>query len=279
MLNCPKILICTRFSFFGRSGWKSDFAADPEMLFEENRLRQRFWLFENITLPSLASQTSSDFHYYVLSSNLMPDWAKNQLDELCKTYVGEGRYTIRFAKFGRAKKFIRFILSDFAGNDPVAQVVLDDDDALSCDFVATLKSHLNEMDEFTEENTPRFVTFPVGYVLGLREEDTRIWRHGYKFINLGLTMIGTAAQKNIFAINHKSAPKIFGFTSDYEKPMYIRTLSNVNDSHAVVKSKWRIVDDWKNFEDIHQRFPFLLKPAFEIYHQLPRPSQQDDLLY
>ena len=76
MADLPKILICTRFSFFGRSGWKSEFSADPEMLFEQGRLEQRFWLFENITLPSLVSQTDKDFHYFVLSSCLMPDWAK-----------------------------------------------------------------------------------------------------------------------------------------------------------------------------------------------------------
>ena len=156
----------------------------------------------------------------------------------------------------------------------MAQVVLDDDDALSCDYVETLQANLSGMDVFTEENCPHFITFPVGYVLGLRGKDTRVWRHGYKFINLGLTMIGTTHQKNIFGIRHKEAPKLYGFTSDYQKPMYIRTMNNVNDSNVIIRDKWIPLDDWANSEDINQRFPFLLKPSFEKYHKFPLPIEQ-----
>lgn len=268
MSDLPKILISTRFSFFGQSGWKSEFSADPKKLFDENRLEQRFWLFENITLPSLASQTDKDFHYFVLSSTQLPEWAKEKLNNLCERHIGLGNFTIRFARGGRARKFQMLMLSALAGDDPVAQVVLDDDDALASDFIATLKSQLQILDPSTLESCPHFVTYPVGYALGLREGNTCLWEQSYRFINLGLTMIGPSSPKNIFGIDHLGAPPRFGFTNDSTKPMYIRTLSNVNDSRVAVGNRWTELTNWMAADDIQTRFKFLIGLAFEDYHKM-----------
>ncbi|GEM_PF-314048 len=265
MADLPKILICTRFSFFGRSGWKSEFSADPEMLFEQGRLEQRFWLFENITLPSLVSQTDKDFHYFILSSRLMPDWAKQRLRTLCDTHLGRGNFTIKYPRGGLARKHLRVMLSELTGEAPVAQVVLDDDDGLSCDFVARLKTQLSTL---TSVQHPHFVTFPNGYALGLRENSTGMWKHSYRFINLGLTMIGSTDQKNVFGIDHIRAPERLGFTNDSSMPMFVRTLSNVNDSRVTVGQRWVDVPEWAITDDIKSRFAFLLTPEFQEYHKL-----------
>jgi hypothetical protein len=279
LLKLPKILVCTRFSFFGSSGWKSEFSSDPSLLFDESRLLQRFWLFENITLPSLANQTDKDFHYYILSSKLMPDWAKERLKSLCEVHLLPGSYTIRFARTGRAKKFQTQMLSKFAGEEPVAQVVLDDDDALACDFIDTLKSRLKGLDNGTLENGLHFITFPLGYILGLRENSTLMWLNTYRFINLGLTLIGSSTQKNIFAIDHISAPKKFGFTSYADKPMYIRTVSNVNDSRVGITSRWVEVENWETEDDIKSRFPFLLEKMMSGYHSQPSSEAATRITY
>ena len=56
-LDAAPIVIVTRFSFLGESGWKSDASRSAEMLFEADRLNRRLELFCTITLPSLAAQT------------------------------------------------------------------------------------------------------------------------------------------------------------------------------------------------------------------------------
>lgn len=97
-----------------------------------------------------------------------------------------------------------------ADKGPVAQVVLDDDGALASDYIATLKTHLIKLKaegKLEIEALPYFVTFPRGYALSLPESQTQLWAQKYAFINLGLTMIGTARQKDIFGISHKAAPK------------------------------------------------------------------------
>ena len=144
--DIPKVLISTRFSFFGKSGWKSDYSDNPDDLFDKNRLLKRFWLFENITLPCLKAQTDQDFHYYVLSSKLMPDWAKEKLVELCTKHLDESRFTIGFGPPAYVRRYQAWAIKNIAGADhPVAQVVLDDDDALSTDFIANLKTHLTNL--------------------------------------------------------------------------------------------------------------------------------------
>lgn len=83
----PPLLFITRFSFFGKSGWKSNTSEDKELLFKEDRLEQRMYLFENVTLPSLIAQTDSEFHHLVLSSSELPDLAKIKLRKYVSTHL------------------------------------------------------------------------------------------------------------------------------------------------------------------------------------------------
>jgi hypothetical protein len=272
----PKILITTRFSYFGISSWKSDFSTDPEMLFEENRLKQRLWLFENITIPSLVQQTDQDFHHFILSSKLMPKWARLALTELCEKHLNDARYTLRFAPAGPARKFQRFMIGDLTGavDRPVAQVILDDDDALSSDFISKLKSKLLEIKEelgLDLESLPYFLTFPKGYALGLTTAETTLWHQTYPFINLGLTMIGSAEQRNILGISHRKAPKRFGFTHYNDQPMYVRGLNDANDSRVEIGERWRKIDHFQTNNEIKARFSFLLEIPYDEYYALPKP--------
>lgn len=266
MSQSTEILVSTRFSFLGASGWQSDFSKDAAMLFDKNRLLRRLWLFNNIALASLASQTDDNFHHFILSSDQMPDWAKSELTDMCEDRLGAGKFTIQFAPQGPARKFQRHAIGKFAGSDPVAQVVLDDDDGLSSDFIATLRAHLAQAEPLEAEGTPHFYTFPKGYALGLRDDEVQLWAHRFKFINLGLTMVGRKDHKNIFGIGHMDAPKRFGYTSDTRKLMYIRTLSDVNDSRVSVGERWTEVENWRDNEDFKSRFPWMLDVPFKEFN-------------
>ncbi|MBK0327338.1 hypothetical protein I5535_08520 [Rhodobacteraceae bacterium F11138] len=46
-----------RYSFFGKSGWRSGTSRDKDRLLDPDRLQKRFHYFENMALPSLAAQT------------------------------------------------------------------------------------------------------------------------------------------------------------------------------------------------------------------------------
>ena len=71
-----------RFSFCGFTDTRlkpdSDDSALAE-LYDEMRMARRFFLFENLTLPSLIAQTDRNFTTVLMSSDVMPDRFKDRL--------------------------------------------------------------------------------------------------------------------------------------------------------------------------------------------------------
>ena len=87
-----KLLIITRFSILikqdicFRQNRYADLEKKKEDLFNESRLNERFWYFENICLKSLANQTDNNFIHLVFSSKYLPDIYKSKLDSLQQNY-------------------------------------------------------------------------------------------------------------------------------------------------------------------------------------------------
>jgi Putative rhamnosyl transferase len=261
------LLVVTRFAFLGISGWKSDASRDAELLFEPDRLRVRLELFRSIALPSLAAQTDRKFRHMVLTSAQLPDWALAELKAACDAAYGDPeRYAILAEPKGQARRALR-IYMERAYSDPlVAQMVLDDDDGLACDFVAAVRRQLVAMDESGKPRAPdqpTYVSHADGYglVLNLTEDgetEARLFRHRYPFINLGLTLVGRRFDKNILGISHRKDPPNAGARSITGKPMFIRSLHGTNDSRVAPTARWKPVDAWRESPDIRARFPWLL---------------------
>ncbi|PWE32654.1 hypothetical protein DDZ14_09695 [Maritimibacter sp. 55A14] len=261
MAELPRIVICTRFSFWGKSGWKSEFSEDPGQLFDRDRLEARLALLELVALASLKGQSSQNFDLFLLTSERLPDWARERLEAICAAALPTERFKIVQAGFSPARRWLARWMKRVHGDAPVAQVVLDDDDGLASDYVETLETLLAERRDaggLKVEALPHFVTFPRGYGLDLESQPPRLLKHNYRFINLGLTMIGRAQDKNIFAISHRTAPKRFGFTEFAERRMFVRSVHGLNDSRVTVNEKWDEVPDWDEDAEIRARFAFLL---------------------
>ncbi len=82
-------LFLMRYSFFGRSDWRSDASRAADLLFDSERLEKRARLLEQIALRSLSDQTDGDFDLIVLSSEGMPAAFRKQLSALCKDTLGD----------------------------------------------------------------------------------------------------------------------------------------------------------------------------------------------
>lgn len=133
------IVFVTRFSFFGKSSWKSEASRNREILFQPDRLKLRLKLLSAITLPSLAAQTSRDFHHFILTSRDLPEWAAVRLRAECARFHGDpSRYSIIAERPMPAPAALRQFLDARYGGHTVAQVALDDDDGLAaCASVAS----------------------------------------------------------------------------------------------------------------------------------------------
>lgn len=228
----------TRFSFFGLSGWKSAAAADPALLFDPTRLDERLRYFETITLPSLMDQTDGDFTLLLLSSTLMPPAYQARLRELTKDTLGDQRAEVMFRPEGSAGKYLRTAVRRGFGERIVAQVVLDDDDALARDFTAEVRRHARiGFDASTErpQDEHLFLSFPHGFTLGV-DGGAPAWleRRYVPYTNLGLTLVAPATtRRNPFLASHlKIGLRHPSLMITRNRPYYLRSVHGHNDSRA-----------------------------------------------
>jgi hypothetical protein len=265
------LIIVTRFSFLGRSGWKSEASRDAALLFDPERLRLRTELFRTVTLPSLAAQTDRDFTHVILTSAQLPPWAMAELKEACATAHGaEGRFVILARRPAPSAVHLRRYLQALAPEGGlVAQAVLDDDDGLATDFVADLRRELAALDAAGRVLGPgqlAFVSFPSGYgfEIGL-DTDGRttagVYAHRYPFINCGLTLVGAPGAANILGIEHRKTPLLHDPVVVAGKRMFLRSVHGMNDSRVARTDRWKPVDPWREDPDIRARFPWLLEPG------------------
>jgi hypothetical protein len=271
LLARAPLSIVTRFSYLGRSGWKSDASRDAALLFDPERLRLRLELFRSIALPSLVAQTDRDFTHVVLTSGRLPGWAMVELKEACASAHGpDGRFVILARRPGVSALMLRRHLQSIAAPDAlVAQAVLDDDDGLAVDFVSEVRRELAALDAAGRETGPErlaFVSFPEGYgfEIGLGADGqttTGVFAHRYPFINLGLTLVGVPGGANILGIQHRKTPLLHDPVQVTGKRMFLRSVHGTNDSRVARTDRWRPVDPWREDPDIRTRFPWLLNPG------------------
>ena len=255
----PTVVI-TRFAYLGKSGWQVPPEDQAKIIFDRKRLRDRLDLFRDIAVASLGQQTDRDFIHYILTSAQLPEWTRAELDDICRTTLGPDRYVIDARKPALARKFVAQFLAERFGDRPVAQVVLDDDDGLAADFVETMKVPAQQHLSQVGAPLPFFLSWPRGYGCVFRDlARPELYEHSYRFINLGLTLIGRPMDKNILAIDHLKAPRRFGANVFSDKPMFVRGLHDHNDSRVEVTERWTPIANWPEDPVIRKRFAFLLK--------------------
>lgn len=231
-----QIVFQTRFSFFGQSGWRSEASRDPGQLFDPARLERRLDLFRRITLPGLAAQTDDDFHHIILTSDQLPeDWLGRLTEAVTEVLGARGEVIARpFGSAGHA--FRNRVIERFGKEANLAQVVLDDDDAVSCDFVAVLRYHgLCVLNDPFRRDPGTLLSFPRGLSLGLEGGRMRwLERRNVPFTNLGLTAVGPARfRKNPYLTSHKRiGERLPHQVIGADRPFYLRAVHDHNDSRA-----------------------------------------------
>lgn len=150
-MKSPIVGLC-RFSFLGKGDWRAwrtdapDMAALAAGLYAPERLEQRFWTFEHLLLPSLAGQSDPGFHLVVVTSTDLPQpWAARLAGLVAR--LPQARLLVTAERdMGQA---LAPVLADLRGAAPgVLQVRIDDDDALSADYIARLAAFARRMEGF-----------------------------------------------------------------------------------------------------------------------------------
>lgn len=138
-----------RFSYLGRSDVKlarqtSDLDYRASVLYAPDRLEERFYFFEQLSLPSLKWQSEKDFKLVVFTS---PELPKPYQARLAKAVAKVPQVELVY----ETATHITIAIDNWIARQPEVQdqrtlhFRLDDDDALSTDFIATLAEHIDHV--------------------------------------------------------------------------------------------------------------------------------------
>jgi Putative rhamnosyl transferase len=222
-----------RFSFYGITDTRSkpdDDGSALARLYDETRMARRFFLFENLTLPSLIAQTDHNFRTVIMSSELMPDRYKERLAAVAARLPGS---VVEFSHHQRGDLAFRKFMAEaagFKGRGTSVHFRLDDDDAVSVNYIARLRDISRILSPSTH------ITFPTGLFLFpvSATVPTGVSMVQQRFLTaIGLaTVNGGGFQKNPFQMMHGNVWTRWPVISDPRFPAHIRTQHFENDTAA-----------------------------------------------
>ena len=238
MTQTLQVVFQTRYSFFGSSGWRSAASKDEAELFDPARLSRRFELFRKMNLASLRDQTDGDFRLVVLTSTRMPEDHLKLLTEACHDTLGAGKCHILPRAPGGAGQWLRqYMTRSLNDTSHAAQVVLDDDDAVSADFVESVRREAEHaVRGLGAGRDCVYLSYATG-MTALHHPDGGIdlMDRVIPFTNLGLTLVApTTTRKNPFMLAHKKVARRHDVRVFYDqRPWYLRSVHDTNDSRGL----------------------------------------------
>jgi hypothetical protein len=229
-----------RFSYPATRGFKvsaDDPADTAEALYDPARMQRRFVYFEHVCLPSLAAQTDGGFTLVALVGDAMPIRWRRRLKSLRERHpflqicaaepLGPLQATRRAFRVGADE-----------GVPYVTGFRLDDDDAVSVDFVEKLRRTSDQMlgTGWANAETPGVIAFQTGLFWALDEPGLPVYRHSETRPTGQASAMVTAFdfQHNIFRWNHAHLLAHARCWTDPAADMFVRTLHSGNDSDRTV---------------------------------------------
>jgi len=255
-----------RFSFFGQTDTRlkpADHDAAMALLYNETRMARRFFLFENLTLPSLRAQTDRDFKIVVMSSDIMPQRFQDRL----RAITAQDPYiSLDFSDRRNGAFAFRHHIEQSLGEGYRKTAIhfrLDDDDALASGYIARLRALTYGLSAGTH------VTFPTGLTLFPRisgGSEGAILPHRQFLIGLGLAIVcGETFRKNPFQMMHGDVWQRWPVVSDPTFAAYIRAHHHDNDtldSQDKVLEEHRRVLTGRKAAGVAERVDSLLADGF-----------------
>lgn len=231
-----------RFSFFGHSDTGRAIAnldAARALLWNDQRMAVRFHLFETITLPSIVNQTDPDFTFVVISSEQMPAVHRDRLAALVDGHANIRLHWTAKTDISKASRPILLEASN-DGRDRALHFRLDDDDAISVDFVQRLKQAAAPLDPTA------VISFPYG-VMGYLDDGVARHREFRKHaIAIGYGIVKAPDDfRSPFLIQHRKYADQHPGVTDASFPAYHYTrhsTNNTNGYETVIHREGGVVD-------------------------------------
>lgn len=222
-----------RFSYPALGGFRTGHADPAErarFLYRPARLEERFRLFESFTLPSLQAQADPDFTFVVVTGDDLPGWA---LDRLKGLLAGLPQAVHRACPPGVHRKVMQAAINDarHRGAPECLQFRLDDDDAVSRDFIAGIRAAARDVTGSLATQRMLAIDFNHGHVARPTPRGIEALPVARNYWAPGLAML-TRVRDGLTVMNFNHAA-IWKFmpTLTFNRPhSFVRGLGSSNDS-------------------------------------------------
>jgi len=232
----PDIFGYMRFSYLGRSDAKlarstDDLEQRKQALYAPERLKERFYFFEKICLPSLRWQTDKNFRFAIFTS---PELPRKYKKRLAKSVRDVPQVEIVYSKAAHISGAIDpWIKKQKVVHDRrTVHFRLDDDDALSADFIATLRKHMDEVPDHA------IISRPSGLFLIDSAEGPQLLAKFEPYIAIGFAIVNPPGTiRNPYHLMHG---KHFRYVPSLSLPgpfAFIHTAHTHSDTIAAQRGK------------------------------------------
>jgi len=230
-----QIIGVMRFSYPAQEGFsvsQMDEASLEAHLYDDARLEQRFKYLEVITFPSLAAQTDMDFRLVILSGTTLPMKWRKRLKAWEETLPWlKCVFMDRMGALAAAKRSFRRGTDE--GTTHITGFRIDDDDAVSRDYIALTRDRADRALHAGLADAPYALAFSRGIYWNLRDAEQPF--HEFREpqpLGLACAMITTEDLPTcIYRYNHR---RLGCYVPTYMEPgpdhMFLRTLHGHNDS-------------------------------------------------
>lgn len=157
--------IC-RFSYPGDGGFQVEhetLQARMDYLYAPARMAERFATFETMTLPPLRAQTDGDFTFLVVVGDSLPPAYRSRLEEMLKDVP---QAILKAYPPGPHRKVMQDAINSvrrFDG-DACLQFRMDDDDAVACTYVETLRTAALDVLPMAAKHRHIAIDFNQGFI-------------------------------------------------------------------------------------------------------------------
>lgn len=199
-------------------------------LYAEERLEERFRLFETVALPCLKRQTDPDFDLIVVIGESLPRTARDRLEALLED-LPQAAITVQPPRPQREvmKDLLNAAREDMSA--PCLQFRFDDDDAVAVDFVETLRHAARDCAPLLPQHRSVAFDWNKGFNAEFGPDGIRAAETFRPFYTAALGMhVRGGCPRTIMNFGHERIPRYMPAVSFSDRPMFVRGHNGFNDS-------------------------------------------------
>lgn len=224
-----------RFSYPALGGFQIEHDTIEEriaFLYGQERLEERFRLFEHMALPCMKAQSNEDWEMVVVIGDSLPKRHADRLRDL----VGDiGQISVQVHEPRPQREIMKEILNKarIDASKPCLQFRYDDDDAVAVDFIARLREAANDCAGLNRRHSAVAYDWTSGFAAQCDAQGMRACEMQYKQYVAALGMhIRGGSQLTIMNFAHTKLDQFMPVVSFPEPAMWVESHNGFNDSAA-----------------------------------------------